>query len=87
MDARRSRNGSAQRLAEFRWWGSVLLAMFALVQTARGAAGFPNAAADPTGGYSISPCVSRSCMQRSCAAARSAFVDTSAAVNNLTQCR
>jgi len=58
MDARRSRNGSAQRLAEFRWWGSVLLAMFALVQTARGAAGSPNAAADPTGGYSISPCVS-----------------------------
>jgi hypothetical protein len=39
MDARRSRNDPAQRVAEFRWWGCVLLAMFALVQTARGTAG------------------------------------------------
>jgi hypothetical protein len=36
MNARRSRNDSAQRLAEFRWWGCVLLALFAVVQTARG---------------------------------------------------
>jgi len=34
MDARRFRKDSAQRLAEFRWWGCVLLAMFALVQLA-----------------------------------------------------
>ena len=44
MDARRFRNDSAQRLAEFRWWGSVLLAMFALVQTAPGSGGFFSAA-------------------------------------------
>ena len=45
MDARRFRKDSTRRLAEFRWWGSVLLAMFALVQAARdpfGGAG-PNA--------------------------------------------
>jgi len=36
MNARRSRNDPAQRLAEFRWWGSVLLAMFVVIQTARG---------------------------------------------------
>jgi len=36
MNARRFRNDSAQRFAEFRWWGCALLAMFALVQTARG---------------------------------------------------
>jgi hypothetical protein len=41
MYARRFRNKSAQRLAEFRWWGCVLLAMFALVQTARGSAAPP----------------------------------------------
>jgi hypothetical protein len=41
MDARRSRNDSMRRLAEFRWWGCVLLTMFALVQTARGSAGAP----------------------------------------------
>jgi hypothetical protein len=39
MNARRSRNDSTQLLAEFRWWGCVLLAMFALVQTARGSVG------------------------------------------------
>jgi hypothetical protein len=39
MNARRSRNDSTQRLAEFRWWGCVLLAMFAVVQTARGSVG------------------------------------------------
>jgi hypothetical protein len=39
MDARRFRNNSTQRFAEFRWWGCVLLAMFALVQTARGSVG------------------------------------------------
>jgi hypothetical protein len=39
MNARRSRNDSAQRLAEFRWWGCVLLALFAVVQTARGSVG------------------------------------------------
>jgi hypothetical protein len=38
MNARRSRNDPTQRLAEFRWWGSVLLAMFAVIQTARGSA-------------------------------------------------
>jgi len=37
MNLRRSRNDSTQRLAEFRWWGWALLAMFAVVQTARGA--------------------------------------------------
>ena len=36
MNARRFRHDSDQRLAETRWWGCVLLAMFALVQTARG---------------------------------------------------
>jgi hypothetical protein len=36
MNARRSQNDSTQLLAEFRWWGCVLLAMFALVQTVRG---------------------------------------------------
>jgi hypothetical protein len=36
MNARRSRNDSAQRFAEFRWWGCVLLSLFAVVQTARG---------------------------------------------------
>ena len=39
MDARRCRKDSTQRLAEFRWWGCVLLAMFALVQAARGSSG------------------------------------------------
>lgn len=39
MNARRFRKDSAQRLAEFRWWGCVLLAMFALVQAARGSVG------------------------------------------------
>ena len=39
MNARRSRNDSTQRLAEFRWWGCVLLAIFAVVQTARGSVG------------------------------------------------
>ena len=39
MDARRSRNNSTQRLAEFRWLGCVLLAMFALIQAARGSVG------------------------------------------------
>jgi hypothetical protein len=38
MNARRSRNDSTQRLAEFRWWGCVLLAMFAVVQAAGGSA-------------------------------------------------
>jgi hypothetical protein len=46
MNARRSRNDSAQRLAEFRWWGCVLLALFAVVQTARGFVG-PSAPAEP----------------------------------------
>ena len=41
MDARRFRKDSIRRLAEFRWWGCVLLAMFALVQTARGSVGPP----------------------------------------------
>jgi hypothetical protein len=36
MNPRRFRHDSTQRLAEARWWGCVLLAMFALVQTARG---------------------------------------------------
>jgi len=39
MNARRSRNDSAQRFAEFRWWGCVLLALFAVVQAARGSLG------------------------------------------------
>jgi hypothetical protein len=39
MNARRSRNDSTQRLAEFRWWGCVLLAMFAVVQTAHESVG------------------------------------------------
>ena len=39
MNARRFRNDSARRFAEFRWWGCALLAMFALVQTARGSVG------------------------------------------------
>jgi hypothetical protein len=38
MNARRSRNDPKQRLADFRWWGCVLLAMFAVIQTARGSA-------------------------------------------------
>lgn len=46
MDARRFRNDSAQRLAEFRCWGCVLLAMFALVQMARGSVG-PTTAPEP----------------------------------------
>jgi hypothetical protein len=46
MNARRSRNDSTQRLAEFRWWGCVLLAMFAVVQTARGSVG-PTAPPEP----------------------------------------
>jgi hypothetical protein len=39
MNAPRSRNDSTQRLAEFRWWGCVLLALSAVVQTARGSIG------------------------------------------------
>ena len=39
MDARRFRKDSAQRYAEFRWWGCVLLTMFVLVQSARGSVG------------------------------------------------
>jgi hypothetical protein len=39
MNARRSRNDSTRLLAEFRWWGCVLLALFAVVQTARGSVG------------------------------------------------
>ena len=39
MDTRRFRKDSTRRLAEFRWWGCVLLAMFALVQAARGSVG------------------------------------------------
>ena len=31
-----SRKDLIRRIAEFRWWGCVLLAMFVLVQTARG---------------------------------------------------
>jgi len=31
-----SRNDFTRRLAGFRWWGCVLLSMFAVVQTARG---------------------------------------------------
>lgn len=46
MDTRRFRNDSSQRFAEFRWWGCVLLAMFALVQTARGSVG-PTAPPEP----------------------------------------
>lgn len=46
MDARRFRNDSTQRFAEFRWWGCVLLAMFALVQTARGSV-WPTASPEP----------------------------------------
>ena len=46
MNARRSRNDSAQRFAEFRWWGCVLLALFAVVQTARGSVG-PTAPPEP----------------------------------------
>jgi len=41
MNARRFRNDSIRRLAEFRWWGCVLLAMFALVQTAGGSVQTP----------------------------------------------
>jgi hypothetical protein len=36
MNARRLRNDPRYRLAQLRWWGCVLLAMFAVVQTARG---------------------------------------------------
>ena len=36
MNARRSRIDSTQRLADFRRWGCVVLAMFAVVQAARG---------------------------------------------------
>ncbi len=36
MNTPRFRHGPTQRLAEVRWWGCVLLAMFAIVQTARG---------------------------------------------------
>ena len=32
----KTRNDFTQRLAEFGWWGCVLLSMFAVVQTARG---------------------------------------------------
>jgi len=32
-----SRNDFTRRVAGFRWWGCVLLSMFAVVQTARGA--------------------------------------------------
>ena len=46
MDARRFRKDSAQRFAEFRWWGCVLLAMFALMQTARGSVR-PTAPSEP----------------------------------------
>ena len=46
MNARRSRNDSAQRFAEFRWWGCVLLGLFAVVQTARGSVG-PTAPPEP----------------------------------------
>ena len=46
MDTRRFRNDSSQRFAEFRWWGCVLLAMFSLVQTARGSVG-PTAPPEP----------------------------------------
>lgn len=46
MDARRFRNDSTQRFAEFRWWGCVFLAMFALVQTARGSV-WPTASPEP----------------------------------------
>jgi hypothetical protein len=35
MNARRFRKEHTQRFAEFRWWGCVLLGMFAIVQTAR----------------------------------------------------
>jgi hypothetical protein len=41
MNARRFRKDSTQRLTEFRWWGCVLLAMFAVVQTARGSTAPP----------------------------------------------
>jgi hypothetical protein len=45
MNTRRFRNDSTQRLAEFRWWGCVLLAMFAAVRTS---ANIPMAAWDPS---------------------------------------
>ncbi len=35
MNARRFRKDSTQRLADFRWWGCVLLAMFTVAQTPR----------------------------------------------------
>jgi hypothetical protein len=41
MNGRRFRKDAAQRFAEFRWWGCVLLAMFATVQTARGTSDTP----------------------------------------------
>ena len=40
----KARNDFTQRLAEFRWWGCVLLTMFAVVQTARGSVGPPKPA-------------------------------------------
>jgi len=46
INARRFRKDSAQRFAEFRWWGCVLLAMFATVQTARVSNG-PTAVSEP----------------------------------------
>ena len=36
MKTHRLRSDSTHRLRQLRWWGCVLLAMFAVVQTARG---------------------------------------------------
>ena len=60
MDARRFRKDSAQRCAEFRWWGCVLLTMFALVQTARGAVG-PTRVLEPIQSDSHLPLASAVC--------------------------
>jgi hypothetical protein len=81
MDARRFRNDSIRRLAEFRWWGCVLLAMFALVQTARGSVG-PPTPPDPvrSDGTQVAPEINSAAQDRSmrCCIASTALNDVNA---------